>query len=98
MVQGMLGRHTPEGTFSNVYCTHAGNCPKRGMKWVRGQLGTKKLPPTIPREGYPFVPLPHPQVMGLDQKLNWGRVVAAAIPQMSQDLCASPSPGMNAWV
>ena len=65
MVQGMLGRYIPEGTFSTACLLHhAGNCPRKRVKWARGQLGTKKLPSTILCESYPFVPLFPPQVRG----------------------------------
>lgn len=42
----------------------AGNSPRRKGKWVRGQLGTERLPSRILCGGYPFMPVPPPQALG----------------------------------
>lgn len=61
-------------------------------------VGNQKAALHNPLERLSFCALSPTPGTGLDHKLNQGRVVAAKTPQTSQDLPASPSPGMNAQV
>lgn len=62
--QGLWGRHNPEDTCSTAYRTPRWELPKEEGEWVRGQLGTERLPSRILCGGYPFMPVPPPQALG----------------------------------
>lgn len=93
--QGLWGRHNPEDTCSTTYLTPRRELPKEKAEVGERPAGNRKAAIQNSLWRLSFHACTPTPGTGLDQKLNGGDWRLQTL-QMSHELPASPSPGMNA--